>query len=102
MNSLGYTNIQGVKLAMRALLEGTFLPVQRTCKKKAKFSYRFSDPGRTGTLRALSRSYGELYRVYYYLWFCKLGASTRKVMGKCEFFVAVIINMVIILLRSVL
>ena len=53
MNSLEYTNIQGFKLAMRAWLGGTFLPVQRTCKKKAKFSYRFSDPGRTGTLRAL-------------------------------------------------
>ena len=44
MNSLEYTNIQGFKLAMRALLGGTFLPVQRTCKKKAKFSYRLSDP----------------------------------------------------------
>ena len=53
MNSLEYTSIQRFKLAMRALLGGTFLPVQRTCKKKAKFSYRFSDPGRTGTLRAL-------------------------------------------------
>ena len=41
---------------MRALLQGTFLPVQRTCKKKAKFSYRLSDPGRTCTLRALDSS----------------------------------------------
>ena len=40
-------------LVMRALLGGTFLTVQQTCKKKAKFSYRFSDSGRTGPLRAL-------------------------------------------------
>ena len=53
MNSLEYTNIQGFKLAMSALLGETFLPVQRPCKKKAKFSYRFCDPGRTSTLRAL-------------------------------------------------
>ena len=51
MNSLEYISIQGFKLVMRALLGGTFLPVQQTCKKKAKFSYRFS--GRTGPLRAL-------------------------------------------------
>ena len=44
MNSLEYISIQGFKLVMRALLGGTFLPVQQTCKKKAKFSYRFSDP----------------------------------------------------------
>ena len=53
MNSLEYTNIQGFKLVMKALLGGTFLPVQRTCKKKAKFSYRLYDPGGTGPLRAL-------------------------------------------------
>ena len=52
-NSLEYTNIQRFKLAMKALLGGTFLPVQQTCKKKAKFSYRLSDPGWTGPLRAL-------------------------------------------------
>ena len=38
---------------MKALLGGTFLPVQQTCKKKAKFSYRLSDPGWTGPLIAL-------------------------------------------------
>ena len=53
MNSLEYTSIQGFKLVMRALLGGTFLPVQRTCNKKAKFFYRFFDLGRIGPLRAL-------------------------------------------------
>ena len=38
---------------MRAMLGGTFLPVQWTYKKKIKFSYRFCDPGRTGPLKAL-------------------------------------------------
>ena len=59
MNSLECTSIQGFKLAMRALLGGTFLPVQLTCKKKAKSAYRLFDPGRTGPLRALAVQFAQ-------------------------------------------
>ena len=50
-----YIFIQWFKNAMRVLLEPPFLPVQWTCKKKAKFSYRLSDPGRTDPLTALKQ-----------------------------------------------